>query len=125
MGMVPFSLTLVLASYLVVTEAVGARAGAVVAALLALLIGLNWWLIPLIRKRAQASATQASDGQRRTGRGVTLPEAGGATRPSRHPMWAIPRGPGPIPKGHDAVHLKLSQKPVQPPEPEERTGQFH
>lgn len=44
MGLVPFSLSLSLATFLVASEVVGFQAGAIIAGIITLLILLNWWL---------------------------------------------------------------------------------
>lgn len=50
-GMVPFSLALVLVSQLVVSEVLGMTESFIVAGIVAVLIGSIWWLLPLARKQ--------------------------------------------------------------------------
>jgi hypothetical protein len=50
-GMIPLSLALVLATQLVMSEALGQLLALVIAALTALLIGLMWWCLPLAHRR--------------------------------------------------------------------------
>jgi len=50
-GMAPLSLALILATHLVVTQVVGDELGFAVPALVAGLIVLTWWLIPLLHRR--------------------------------------------------------------------------
>lgn len=51
-GLVPLSLVLILVTQLVVSEVGGKEAGVGAAALVAVLIGLTWWLLPLRRRSA-------------------------------------------------------------------------
>lgn len=53
-GMGALSVALILATELVVTRVFGHRLGISVAALIMLLIGVVWWLLPLLRKGANA-----------------------------------------------------------------------
>lgn len=48
-GLVPLSLALILATQLVISEVVGREAGIGTAAIVTVLIGLTWWLLPLHR----------------------------------------------------------------------------
>lgn len=50
MGLVPSSLALVLATQLVVSEVLGGIQSIVVAVVIALLIGVFWWVLPLAHK---------------------------------------------------------------------------
>ncbi|MDQ3929965.1 MAG: DUF6328 family protein [Chloroflexota bacterium] len=52
-GLVPSSLALVLATQLVVSEVLGNVESIVVAAIVALLIGLFWWVLPLAHKQQE------------------------------------------------------------------------
>ena len=49
-GLVPSSLALVLASQLVVAQVIGGMMSLIVAGLVALLIGVLWWILPLAHK---------------------------------------------------------------------------
>lgn len=49
-GLIPLSLALILATELVVGEVVGAQAGMAVTAIVATVIAVTWWLIPLRRR---------------------------------------------------------------------------
>lgn len=49
-GLVPLSLALILATQLVISEVVGREAGIGTAAIVTVLIGLTWWLLPLHRR---------------------------------------------------------------------------
>jgi hypothetical protein len=50
-GLIPFSLALPLATHVVVTEVLGAPAALATAALVAVLIGSLWWVVPLAARR--------------------------------------------------------------------------
>jgi len=50
-GLVPLSVAITLASYLVISDVVGALAAAIVAGIVGLAIALLWWAIPLNRRR--------------------------------------------------------------------------
>jgi hypothetical protein len=52
-GMGAFSLSLTLAVQLVSNEVVGFRPSLVVTALVVMLIGIVWWLVPVLKKRGQ------------------------------------------------------------------------
>ena len=52
-GMIALSVALTLAAELVVSRTFGHRLGVVVAALVMLLIGILWWLLPLLRKERE------------------------------------------------------------------------
>lgn len=54
-GMVPLSFALILATELVVTEVVGTVPGLAVAAMVTVLIGIIWWLIPLRHRSGSAA----------------------------------------------------------------------
>lgn len=54
-GMAPLSFALILATHLVVTQVVGRELGIAVPALVAGLIVLTWWLIPLLHRRKNAA----------------------------------------------------------------------
>jgi len=49
-GLAPLSLALILATQLIVNEVGGREIGIAVAAIVTLLIGLTWWLLPLHRR---------------------------------------------------------------------------
>lgn len=49
-GLAPLSLALILATQLVISEVVGREAGIGTAAIVTVLIGLTWWLLPLHRR---------------------------------------------------------------------------
>ena len=53
-GLVPSSLALVLATQLVVSQVIGGLASLVVSALVALLIGVFWWILPLAHRGTKA-----------------------------------------------------------------------
>lgn len=55
-GLVPLSLAVILATDLVVTEIGGRQVGIVAAALVAALIGVTWWLVPLRRRTSGEEA---------------------------------------------------------------------
>ena len=59
-GLVPFSLSLVLATHFVVNEVAGNRAGLICAGLVLVLIAILWWLLParLRATNAQRSLTR-------------------------------------------------------------------
>src|SRR5687768_9454434 len=50
-GLIPSSLALVLATQLVVSQVIGNVASIVIAGIIALLIGIVWWILPLTRKQ--------------------------------------------------------------------------
>ena len=50
-GLIPLSVALTLASYLVISDVVGALAAAIVAGIVGLTIALLWWTIPLHKRR--------------------------------------------------------------------------
>jgi hypothetical protein len=52
-GLVPFSLALVLATQLVVSQILGAGPAFAVAGIAALLIGAVWWLVPLVVRQGR------------------------------------------------------------------------
>jgi hypothetical protein len=52
-GLVPFSLALVLASQLVVSEVLGFTESLVVAGVIGVLLIIVWWVLPLAHKRAE------------------------------------------------------------------------
>jgi hypothetical protein len=53
-GLIPFSFALPLATNLVVTEVAGAPIGLAIAALVAVLIGYCWWVVPLAARRRRS-----------------------------------------------------------------------
>lgn len=61
-GLVPFSLALILAAHLVVTEAVSTRSGLVAAAVVAGLIGVTWWPLPLLHRVRNADQPPEANG---------------------------------------------------------------
>jgi len=54
-GLVPFSLALILATHLIVTEIVGGLPALIASAGVALLIGTIWWLFPVASRRSSQS----------------------------------------------------------------------
>ena len=52
-GLIPSSLALVLATQLVVSQVIGNVASIVIAGVIALLIGVVWWILPLTRKKGE------------------------------------------------------------------------
>lgn len=50
-GMVPFSLAIILATYLVISDVVSAPAAGIVAGIVGLAIAVLWWIIPLSKRR--------------------------------------------------------------------------
>jgi hypothetical protein len=58
-GLVPFSLALVLATQLVVSQILGIGPAFVAAGGAALLLGAVWWLFPLLARRARSSSAAA------------------------------------------------------------------
>lgn len=59
-GAAALSLALVLAALLVTTEVLGRVAGQAVAAVVALLVGTVWWVVPLWRRRRHRSSTHGA-----------------------------------------------------------------
>ena len=50
-GLIPSSLALVLATQLVVSQVIGNIASLIIAGIIALLIGIVWWVLPLAQKQ--------------------------------------------------------------------------
>ncbi len=53
LGLIPLSVAVVLATQLVVNEAIGRDVGFVVAAIVGSVIALTWWLLPLNHRRSE------------------------------------------------------------------------
>ncbi len=70
-GLAPLSLALILATHLIVTEVIGKVAGLVTSAVVAALIVLTWWLLPLLHRRSRAAP------------------AAGAEQPSTTSRWGV------------------------------------
>jgi len=55
-GLVPFSLALMLATQLIVAQILGGLAGLIAAAIVAMLLGIVWWFFPLAVRRRWSGA---------------------------------------------------------------------
>jgi len=50
-GLIPLSIAITLASYLVISDVVGAPAAAIVASIVGLAIAMLWWIVPLNKRQ--------------------------------------------------------------------------
>ncbi len=60
-GLVPLSLALILATHLVVREVGGRWPGIIIAGIVAIIIALTWWWLPLLHRRGRSVPTAVTE----------------------------------------------------------------